>query len=128
MTEKPPASIPSTQDFPRRERIAARSDFLAAYEEGRKEFSRYCVVFTRTNAFGHPRIGITVTKKAGKANVRNRLKRWVREIWRRGRAELKLAETSLDFVVNVKPAAASANFDEFATDLRRGLRRAAFGR
>ena len=124
MTEKSAAPSPG-QSLPKRERIASRSDFLAAYEEGRKEFSRYCVVFTRANTLGYPRIGITVTRKAGKAHVRNRLRRWVREIWRRGRAELGIDASGSDFVVNVKPLAATAKYEEFSADLRRGLRKAA---
>jgi ribonuclease P protein component len=113
----------SSQSLPAQERIARRRDFLRAYEEGRKEFARYSVVFALPNGLGHPRIGVTVTRKAGKANVRNRLRRWVRETYRRTRSEAGLESRGLDLVVNVKPAAAGCTFQEFSEDLKRVLAR-----
>lgn len=113
----------SPESLPAQERIAKRRDFLRAYEEGRKEFARYTVVFALPNGLGHPRIGITVTRKAGKAHVRNRLRRWVRETYRRIRSEVGLESRSIDLVVNVKPAAAGCTFHEFSEDLKRVLAR-----
>ena len=95
------------------------------YESGRKIFSRYTVLFFAANDLPHSRIGVTATKKLGKANVRNRLKRWTREVYRREREPLVLDERSLDLVVNVKPNAAEATFREFSDDLARVLKRAA---
>ena len=105
-------------------RLAKRREFLRVYETGRKLFSRYCVLFFAANGLTLSRIGITATKKLGKANVRNRLKRWTRETYRRQREPLRLDERPLDFVVNVKPNAAGATFAEFADDLQRVLARA----
>jgi ribonuclease P protein component len=112
-------------DFPRHERVARRSDFTAAYEEGRKQFGRFSIIFTRNNGLGHSRLGVTVTRKSGKANVRNRLKRWVREVYRQNRRELGLATESLDLIVNVRPVAAAASWSEFSEDLIRSLRKIA---
>jgi ribonuclease P protein component len=114
-----------SETLPKKERIAKRGDFLRAYEQGAKQFGRYSVVFVLRNDLGHPRVGVTATKKLGKANVRNRTKRWVREIYRRNRAPLGLEGQPLDFVVNIKGSAAVAAFGDFATDLVRTLRRAA---
>lgn len=96
------------------------------YESGRKFFSRYCVVFIAGNELPHSRLGVTATKKLGKANVRNRLKRWTRETYRRLRGPLDLDRASLDIVVNVKPSSASAAaFRDYSHDLERVLRRVA---
>jgi len=81
------------------------------------------VLFFAGNDLPHSRIGITVTKKLGKANVRNRLKRWTRETYRRQREPLGLDARSLDIVVNVKPNAADASFDDYSRDLARVLER-----
>lgn len=114
-----------SEGLPKPARLAKRREFLRVYETGRKLFSRYCVLFFAANGLSHSRIGITATKKLGKANVRNRFKRWTREIYRRQREPLRLDERPLDFVVNVKQNAANATFAQYSEDLQRVLTRAA---
>lgn len=118
---------PRLQGLPKEKRLAKRREFLRVYETGRKLFSRYAVLFFADNGLPHSRIGITATKKTGKANVRNRLKRWTREVYRRQRAPLDLDRHALDIVVNVKPNAAEASFDDYSRDLSRVLQRVASG-
>ena len=116
-----------SEALPKPARLAKRREFLRVYETGRKLFSRYCVLFFAANGLPHSRIGITATKKLGKANVRNRLKRWTREVYRRQREPLRLDERPLDFVVNIKTDAADATFAQYSDDLQRALTRAATG-
>jgi ribonuclease P protein component len=116
---------PRPEALPKQKRLAKRREFVRVYESGRKLFSRYTVVFFAANDQPHSRIGITATKKLGKANVRNRLKRWTRETYRRQREPLGLDARSLDIVVNVKPNAAASSFDEYSRDLARLLERVA---
>jgi ribonuclease P protein component len=82
-------------------------------------------LFFAANDLPYSRVGVTVTKKLGKANVRNRLKRWTREIYRRQRPSLGLDEYALDLVINVKPNAIEADFNNFGSDLERALRKVA---
>ena len=42
----------------------------------------YLVLYTRKNRTGINRVGITVSKKLGKAHIRNRIRRRLREIYR----------------------------------------------
>ena len=114
---------PRSEALPKEKRLAKRREFLHVYETGRKWFSRYCVVFAAPNEHPYSRIGITATKKLGKAIVRNRLKRWTREVYRRQRDPLSLDRYSLDVVVNVKPNASEACFQEYRDDLQRALQR-----
>jgi ribonuclease P protein component len=114
---------PRPEALPKDKRLAKRREFVRVYESGRKVFSRYAVLFFAGNDLPHSRIGITATKKVGKANVRNRLKRWTRETYRRQREPLGLDGRSLDIVVNVKPNAAAASFDDYSRDLARVLER-----
>lgn len=113
----------SPEALPKERRLAKRREFLLVYETGQKQFSRYSVIFFVANGLGHTRIGITATKKAGKANIRNRLKRWTRETYRRHREPLGIDAQSLDIVVNVKPSAVQSSFEDFSRDLVRGLER-----
>ncbi len=112
-----------SEALPKEKRLAKRREFLLVYETGRKLFSRYSVVFFARNERSYSRLGITVTKKAGKATVRNRLKRWTRETYRRRRTPLGIDGRALDIVVNVKPDAAVATFAEYSRDLDRILQR-----
>jgi ribonuclease P protein component len=114
-----------SEELPRSGRIQKRADFLLAYENGAKTHGRFVVVFIRGNGRDESRMGVTVTKKLGKAVARNRAKRWVREVYRRARLQAPLSGKRIDIVVNVKPSAADAPFREFAADLARTLERAA---
>ena len=80
-------------------------------------------MFYAANHLPHSRVGVTATKKVGKANVRNRLKRWTRETYRRQREPLGLDRHAVDVVINVKPNAATAAFREYNGDLERALRK-----
>ena len=113
----------SSEALPKEKRLAKRREFLRVYEAGRKLFSRYSVLFFAANGLPYSRIGITATKKSGKANVRNRLKRWTREVYRRQRGPLDIDSRSLDVVVNVKPNAVQASWSDYSVDLQRALQR-----
>jgi len=67
------------------------------------------------------RLGVTVTRKVGNAVRRNRLKRQVREIFRRHSASLN---PGWDIVVNVKPEAARMAYSEMERDLLSAIGRA----
>lgn len=123
--EHPAEAGPRSESLPKEKRLAKRREFLSVYEAGRKLFSRYSVLFFAPNELPHSRLGITATKKIGKANVRNRLKRWTREVYRRSREPLGLDRRPVDFVVNLKASAASASYQDFAQDLARVLQRVA---
>jgi ribonuclease P protein component len=117
-------SAPRTT-LPKAERIAKRADYTRIYAGGRKQFGRHVVVFAMPNEGGICRIGITATRKIGKANVRNRLKRWSREVYRLRRRELGLERRAIDFVINIKHSAVDTTYADFSDDLARSLRKAA---
>lgn len=116
---------PRSEALPKEKRLAKRREFLRVYETGRKIFSRYSVLFFAPNDLPYSRIGITATKKLGKATLRNRLKRWTREVYRHEREPLGLDQRTIDVVVNVKPNAATATWIEYRDDLQKALRRVA---
>jgi ribonuclease P protein component len=77
------------------------------------------------NDEGRLRLGITASRKVGKAVVRNRLKRRVRNVFRR--SPLRWDLPAVDLVVHLEPAAAGAGFGPLAEELERLLGRVARG-
>lgn len=65
------------------------------------------------------RLGVTVNRKVGRAVLRNRVKRWVRESYRR-MPDVKLRGT--DFVVIAKPSAATSSYRSIREELARLFR------
>lgn len=78
------------QRFPKREKIRKRREYKRAekYKQSRL-VSEHLIILVATNQFPNARIGITVSKKVGKAVERNRIKRLLREVFRCNKALFK---------------------------------------
>ena len=119
------------QGFPAKLRIKRRRDFLRVQRGGAKHHTRHFLVFVarRTGGDGdgllHPRVGITVTRKIGSAVVRNRIKRLVREVFRKHRERVA---PGTDIVWVAKREAAAASYADVEADLEALLRRRGIGR
>jgi len=60
------------------------------------------------NTTGHPRMGLIVPRFQSSAVARNRLRRRLREIWRR---DVRAAQPAWDLVIRARREAYSAPFD-----------------
>lgn len=58
------------------------TDFKKVYKKNFACYNRDFTVLVRANGLNHPRFGFSISKKIGKANQRNHLKRKLREIVR----------------------------------------------
>jgi ribonuclease P protein component len=67
------------------ERIRRRAEFKQVYERGTRIHGRYSTVFMLPTDRGLGRLGIAATKKLGGAVQRNRVKRLIREVFRRNK-------------------------------------------
>ena len=68
----------------------------------------YLVLYARKNRSGQNRVGITVSKKLGKAHVRNRTRRRLREVYRLNEEKF---QPGWDIVVVARSKAVDAGVD-----------------
>jgi len=74
-------SIPG-YDFPKIMHLRKRGEFDNVFGQRRSHADRVLIVYGATNARNVSRLGLVVSKKVGKANLRNRWKRLIREVFR----------------------------------------------
>lgn len=75
--------------LPRKKILKRRSDFQRVYRIGRSWANRYFVLYVFESEVLAGKVGFAAGKKLGCAVVRNRVKRLLRESYRKHQAELK---------------------------------------
>lgn len=103
--------------FPKQYRLLSRSEYLRLSDSKTVVSGRSFVVVWRENGYGHPRLGITASRKTGNAVVRNRLKRQVREFFRHHCSLLP----GVDLNVIVRRQAAETSVAVLSTELQRSF-------
>jgi ribonuclease P protein component len=113
-----------TETLVRATRIRRRTDYLAVQQGGRRLRGDHYLLFALGRASDarprSARIGVTVSRKVGGAVVRNRVKRFVRESYRR---LAWMAPEGTDLVVVARPQAAMTDYHGTAEELRGLLKR-----
>ena len=102
------------------DRLTRRADFLAARDGLRAQADPFLIQARKRNDTRAPRVGFTVTKKAGNAVERNRIRR-------RLRAAVKSisdkAQPGFDYVLIARREAIVTPFANLVNDLERALKR-----
>jgi ribonuclease P protein component len=116
------------QSMPLRElqKLRNSQEFRRVYEHGQRFHTPYFSAFILRTDSGEKRIGITVTRKIGKAVVRNRCKRRLREVmlkYYRTAIASVLSSPGYDLVINAKSELVEADFlrieESFACVIRK---------
>lgn len=66
------------------------------------------------NESGHPRLGLVTPKFRQTAVARNRVRRWLKDLWRR---ELQLRLPALDVVIRARPEVYAASYGSLREEL-----------
>jgi ribonuclease P protein component len=108
-----------------RRRPLRRRDFLEAQRSGRRVSSRYFLILVRKrgeDAF--PRLGVTVTRKVAGAVRRNRIKRLIREWFRRNGRGIGPCDV---VVIAKRGIPADLKLEGVEADLNRALANGGYG-
>ena len=97
-------------------------EFRRVYNKGKSGVSPFLVVYARPNRGANNRLGVTVSTKLGKAVVRNRVRRRLREIYRLSQPEMK---RGYDVVLVARSRAVTASYSELARAYRKSCEKLA---
>jgi ribonuclease P protein component len=119
-----PSSVsPIDQGLPPYRRLRKRTEFQKVYEEGRRISGSLFTVFIRQTASDAPgRVGLTVSRKVGRAVARVRVKRLLRESVR---LCWDLFPAGSEAVFHARPVMRDADFAEVQSEVKRALEKAA---
>ncbi|HDR14904.1 MAG TPA: ribonuclease P protein component [Desulfobacteraceae bacterium] len=113
-------SAGQTQAFPASARLKYSREFNLVRKQGRFFKTPHFLVYQRLNGLEHNRLGITASRKVGNAPQRNRVKRLLREVFRR---DLKGATPSRDFSIIARRGAPMLRYSDVLQEIRAVLTR-----
>ena len=106
--------LTAAERLPRACRLTHASELRRVQETGKRRRLAHLDVLWADNQAGHPRVGLIVPKFQSSAVARNRLRRRLREIWRR---ELKQGLPGWDVVIRARREAYGAQFPALSSEL-----------
>lgn len=116
--ESPDRARGPSERFPRSDRLLRRSDFVRVQQQGRRVHAEHFILLMLRGRDGAAtaRLGVTVGKRVGGAVERNRVKRLVREVFRRNR---DLFPVGCDVVLVARPGADRLDYSSVHAELAR---------
>jgi ribonuclease P protein component len=100
--------------LPRAHRLARASDIRRCLTHGRRRRLEHLDMIWMDNQSGHPRMGLIVPKFQASAVARNRLRRRLREVWRR---DIQALQPPGDILIRARREAYAASFDALRSQL-----------
>lgn len=109
-----------SHSFPASSRLRTSAEFQQAWQLGRRIHTQHFILIVCPNRCKRMRLGITVSRKVGNAVIRNRLKRRLREYFRRN---LRPLEAFLDISIVAKRQAGSLPHELLVAELHKAFAR-----
>ncbi len=106
------------ESFRKSDRVLKRGIFLSAHQSRHVRRSRHFVVVELKERAGERKLGITASRRVGNAVQRNRVKRLIREFFRRNKSKIK---NDAYFIVIAKKNSHALTYDEVFNELSRSM-------
>ena len=110
--------MPGDEKFLRKERLTRKREFEAVYATGRKYVGRAFICYVARREGQGRKFGFAVSRRVGAAVVRNRVKRLLREFYRRHR---RFLAEDVQLVVVARPASGTLRYEQCAEAMRQLL-------
>jgi len=104
------------ESFKKSDRVLKRGVFLSAARSKNVKHGRHFVVVELRDRAGEKKIGITASKKVGNAVQRNRVKRLIREFFRKNKDRIT---GDRYYIVIARKSSHNLSYDEVSTELGR---------
>jgi len=104
--------------LPKKYRLTLNQDFRRVYRKGISTAYPLFVFYSRKNGNKNPRIGFSVSKKVGKANKRNFVKRRFREA---ARKQITNFHHGYDYIFIVRNKAVEATYSQIYNQISKAL-------
>lgn len=98
-------------------RIKKNIEFKRLYKKSKRFYNRDFIILKSENGLDYPRFGFTITKKFGKANVRNGIRRKLKEIVRLNMVDFE----NMDYVITPKYHLTEYDYHQLENSLKHVL-------
>ncbi len=101
----------------RENRLLKSSEFAKVYDYRHRVSTPLMTVYCKENKLGHLRVGLSVSKKVGKAHIRVRVRRLIRAMFN----QCQIYDKSYDIVVVARKGFDEENYDKLYGELQQIL-------
>lgn len=95
--------------FPKKKRLITNKQFRAVLARKLRVSDNLLILYMAENDCGYARLGLSISKSCGGAVVRNRLKRLLREVFRRNQEQIP---AGFDYLLMMSPQWSNRNKDD----------------